>query len=90
MAKFIVHLKIDGVIETEDEEKPFRLPLDENFGMQLRLARVARGLTLRELGELSGVSASAIGRIERGERTPGVLVVAKLERALGGSSEKEE
>jgi len=80
MTKFIVHLTIDGIIETGDEER--LLPLTKDIGKHLKELRVSKGLTLVELGKLSGVSCSHIGRIERGERIPGSDVVGKLEEAL--------
>lgn len=81
LTKLIVHLTIEGTIETEgpEEVQSIRLPLDENLGLQLKLARVARRLTLQQLSQTSGVSASHIGRIERGERIPGSHIVGKLE-----------
>lgn len=83
MTKFFVHLTIEGTVETQEEES-FRLPLDESLGTQLKLARVAKRLTLRQLSQKSGVSTSHIGRIERGERIPGSHILVKLEHALGG------
>jgi len=93
VSKFIVHLtiggprygevKVDGVIEMEEGAQTMKLPLDEELGKRLRQCRVARRLTLRQLSQLSGVSDSHIGRIERGERIPGSRIVGKIERALG-------
>ena len=85
VTKFFVHLTIEGTIETEgpEEGQSIRLPLDENLGMQLKLAKVARRLTLQQLSQMSGVSTSHIGRIEKGERIPSSRIVGKLERALG-------
>jgi len=42
-------------------------------------------LTLQELARASGVSASHLGRIERGERFPSVRVLRKIARPLGFS-----
>src|SRR5258708_25161835 len=41
-------------------------PADQSFGALLRRYRLARGLTQEELAERSGVSARAIGNMERG------------------------
>ena len=40
-------------------------------------------LTLRELSVTSGVSASHLGRIERGERFPSAHVLRKIAKPLG-------
>ena len=45
--------------------------------------RVLRGLTLQEFGVRSGVSASHLGRIERGERFPSARVLRRLAKPLG-------
>lgn len=44
--------------------------------------REKKGLSQAELEKLSGVSASHIGYIERGEREPTVSVLCKLAKAL--------
>jgi len=40
-------------------------------------------LTLRELTDLSGVSPSHLGRIERGERFPSASVLRRISKPLG-------
>ena len=60
----------------------FRLPLNGELGQFLKRARKAQRLTLWELAELSGVSESAICRIENNLRTANVLTAGKLEEAL--------
>lgn len=84
MVKLIVHLTIDGVIETEGAEKSIKVQFTEELGKQLRFRRLAKGLNLLQLGQMSGVSSSHLGRIERGERAPGSRILAKIEQALGG------
>ena len=49
----------------------------------LRQQRVMRELTLEALGEMSGVSASHLGRIERGERFPSAHILRKIAKPLG-------
>lgn len=53
------------------------------FGENLRLARDAQGLTQRDLSNLSGVSQRHISKMERGEVSPGLDVVAELARHVG-------
>ena len=49
----------------------------------LRQQRVMRELTLEALSEMSGVSASHLGRIERGERFPSAHILRNLAKPLG-------
>jgi len=51
----------------------------ENFGEYLRTLRVEKRYSLREVEELSGVSNSYLGLIERGQRPiPGADILKKL------------
>ena len=80
--KTIVHLTIEGTIETIEIEKGelSLIPLD--YGKSLRDRRRKRELTLVQLNQLSGVSVSEISRIEKGKRKPNITIVARLEKAL--------
>lgn len=49
----------------------------------LRQQRVMRELTLKQLSEMSGVSSSHLGRIERGERFPSAHILRKIAKPLG-------
>ena len=49
-----------------------------NLGVKLRERRKQEGLTLIKLGELTGVDASYLGRIERGKRFPSANILRKL------------
>jgi len=49
----------------------------------LKQQRQMAELTLRELAAKSGVSASHLGRIERGERFPSGHILRKIARPLG-------
>ncbi|MET8361584.1 XRE family transcriptional regulator [Micromonospora sp. NPDC005171] len=55
------------------------------LGARLRAQRRARGLALERLAELSGVSRSMVSDVERGAKTPTVLVLDRLATALGTS-----
>ncbi|MEV4377960.1 XRE family transcriptional regulator [Streptosporangium sp. NPDC049644] len=55
------------------------------LGVRLRAERRARGLALERLAELSGVSRSMVSAVERGAKTPTVLVLDRLATALGTS-----
>jgi transcriptional regulator with XRE-family HTH domain len=56
---------------------------DEWLGLELRRIREERGLTVEELAEKSGVSATTIRDVERGAREARGDTVAKLARPLG-------
>jgi transcriptional regulator with XRE-family HTH domain len=49
----------------------------------LREARLQALLSMRQLARLAGISPTTIYLLERGERTPQLLTVYKLSRALG-------
>ena len=48
------------------------------LGKRLRALRKARGLTQQELGELLGITASAVGMYEQGRRAPDHHTLAEL------------
>ena len=54
-----------------------------NVGSRLRNLRQQRGLSMQVLAERSGLSANAIGRVERGESSPTVSSLQRCARALG-------
>jgi transcriptional regulator with XRE-family HTH domain len=54
-----------------------------DFGKILKQQRLSLPLTLRELSATSGVSASHLGRIERGERFPSGSILRKIAKPLG-------
>jgi transcriptional regulator with XRE-family HTH domain len=52
-------------------------------GTELRSARLAAGLSQRELAELAGTSQPAVALYESGEREPGFSTLARLLAATG-------
>lgn len=54
----------------------------ETVGEFLRAERDKKGLTIKELGKLTGVSISFISQIETGKRVPSDLVCEKLAAVL--------
>lgn len=57
--------------------------VSDNFGSMIRYLREKRGYTLKEMEDLTGVSASYIHRIEKGERkAPTIKVIEKFAEAL--------
>ena len=53
-----------------------------NLGLLLKQQRLRIPLTLRELTDLSGVSSSHLGRIERGERFPSASILRRIAKPL--------
>lgn len=51
-------------------------------GLRVRALREAMGLSLRDLGERSGVSAPMLSQVERGETSPTLAVAAKIAAGL--------
>ena len=56
---------------------------NQDVGKIIKQQRVIIPLTLRQLGAMSGISTSHLGRIERGERFPSASVLRKLAKPLG-------
>ena len=54
-----------------------------DFGKMLKLQRLSIPLTLRKLANESGMSASHIARVERGERFPSGRILHRLSKPLG-------
>lgn len=57
--------------------------LSNNLGATVKQRRLSLSLTLRALAARSGVSASQLSRVERGERFPSAHVLQKITRPLG-------
>ncbi|MGI5397213.1 helix-turn-helix domain-containing protein [Streptomyces sp. CA-251251] len=55
------------------------------LGARIRGERRARSISLERLAKLSGVSQSMVSEVERGAKTPSVLVLDRLATALGTS-----
>ena len=57
--------------------------ISNDFGKILKQQRTALDLTLQQLGDISGVSASHLGRIERGQRFPSAHILRRIAKPLG-------
>lgn len=76
----ILHIEIDIICEKETK-------FDMNYAVaelleQLRAARLAQGLSQRQLGERIGLPQSNIARLESGNTDPGLSKIIELARAL--------
>ena len=71
---------------TVDHPAPTTLPRDPSpgeFGRRLKMLRLSRGLTLKDLEERGGISATHVSEIERGKASPTVGALGRIARALG-------
>jgi len=57
--------------------------VNSNLGKILKQQRLSLPLTLRELSAMAAVSASHLGRIERGERFPSGSILRRIAKPLG-------
>lgn len=53
-----------------------------SFGRTVRERRMALGLSQEQLADLAGLHRTYVGSIERGERNPSLLNIARLAKAL--------
>ena len=61
---------------------------NKELGRIIKQQRLMIPLTLQELNVKSGVSASHLGRVERGERFPSARVLRKIAKPLGFKEEE--
>jgi len=77
-------LKDVEVLDETEEEAEGSLTVSDNFGIMLKHYRKLKNLSLKQLEEISGVSASYVNRLERGERkSPSITKILQLAEALG-------
>ena len=60
-----------------------RDPSPAELGRRIKMLRVARGLTLKDLELRGGISATHVSEIERGRASPTVGALGRIARALG-------
>ena len=60
-----------------------RDPSPSELGRRIKMLRVSRGLTLKDLEERGGISATHVSEIERGKASPTVGALGRIARALG-------
>ena len=72
--------------EDAAEASPGAVPRDpspDEFGRRIKMLRLSRGLTLKDLEERGGISATHVSEIERGKASPTVGALGRIARALG-------
>jgi len=60
-----------------------RDPSPDEFGRRIKMLRLSRGLTLKDLEERGGISATHVSEIERGKASPTVGALGRIALALG-------
>lgn len=65
----------------------FEAALMRALGQRARERRVARKLTQADVADVIGLSAEYYARVERGKAMPGIEVLHRLVRFLGGSAD---
>lgn len=53
-----------------------------NIGEKIKLIREKKGLTQKQLSELTGINRGTIGNYERGARTPNIEILKKIAHTL--------
>ncbi|HEF5183003.1 MULTISPECIES: helix-turn-helix domain-containing protein [Pseudomonadota] len=56
------------------------------FGVAVREARTAQGLAQEVLAEQAGIARSHMGKIERGEHMPTLVLILRIAKGLGCSA----
>ena len=56
---------------------------DYNFGEMIKAQRLEKGLSIRKVSDLTGISAAALSRWDSGKRVPSIESFNKVMAALG-------
>lgn len=56
------------------------------FGAAVRAARTEDGIAQETLAHMAGIERSHMGKIERGQHMPTLVLILKIARALGRSA----
>jgi transcriptional regulator with XRE-family HTH domain len=72
-----------AVTSAPDLTRPMRDPTPLELGHRIKMLRVSRGLTLKDLEARGGISATHVSEIERGKASPTVGALGRIAHALG-------
>lgn len=56
--------------------------IDKKVGMNIRVARIKRGISQEGLADMAGLARSTMGIVERGEQSPSLQTITKVSNAL--------
>ena len=77
--------KTEPVEQAAEPQTPGVVPRDPSpgeFGRRIKMLRLSRGLTLKDLEERGGISATHVSEIERGKASPTVGALGRIALAL--------
>jgi transcriptional regulator with XRE-family HTH domain len=74
---------VEQAVETAAPGAVPRDPSPGEFGRRIKMLRLSRGLTLKDLEERGGISATHVSEIERGKASPTVGALGRIALALG-------
>jgi len=83
VTKAFPEYNLDDLFYSQEKDIMTTASNRNEFGKTLKQQRQMAELTLSQLAAKSGVSASHLGRIERGERFPSGHILRKIARPLG-------
>lgn len=66
--------------------KTFESAPAKAFGAAVLAARTEDGIAQEDLANLAGIERSHMGKIERGEHAPTLVLILRISRALGRSA----
>lgn len=69
--------------ESAEPARTLRDPSPIELGHRIKMLRVSRGLTLKDLEARGGISATHVSEIERGKASPTVGALGRIAQALG-------
>jgi transcriptional regulator with XRE-family HTH domain len=78
----MVSLTADSPVKTTEAQPPRTTSIAQLVGARLRAMRTARGLTMRVLAKMSGLSVNTLSLIERGRTSPSVNTLQQLATQL--------
>ena len=64
----------------------FEVAPAQAFGAAVRAARTEDGIAQEALANMAGIERSHMGKIERGEHMPTLVLILRIARALGRSA----
>ena len=56
--------------------------IDKKVGMNIRVARIKRGISQEGLADMAGLARSTMGIVKRGEQSPSLQTITKVANAL--------
>ena len=56
--------------------------IDKKVGMNIRVARIKRGISQEGLADMAGLARSTMGIVERGEQSPSLQTITKVANAM--------